>query len=324
MIKSYQEIINETLRKVMKQDPKVVLIGEDIGVYGGCFGVTKGLYDEFGKERVLDTPMSEQSFVGLSIGAAINGLKPIVEIMFMDFISLTIDQLLNHAGIFSYLSNGGISVPLVLRVPAGAGRGYGATHSKSLLAILMHIPGIKVVAPSNVNDAGVLLEESIYDKNPVIFVEHKLLYARREVVEENVPRVRLGQAKVIKDGKDVVIISFSKTVIDCLDSAKQLEREGISCLVIDLRTLKPIDMPTIKEAVGKIGKVLVVEEGFGECGVAAEVIAKINENCFYSLEAPPKRLTTLDLPIACCGEYESASIPSVEKIINSVKEILHE
>lgn len=324
MIKSYKEVINATLQTMMEKDPNIVLVGEDIGEYGGCFGVTSGLLEKFGAKRVIDSPMCEQSLVGLGIGAAMNGLKPIVEIMFMDFMSLAYDQLLNHAGIFSYLSNGEISVPLVIRVPAGGGKGYGATHSKTLTASLMQIPGIKIVAPSNAAEAGTLLEAAVKDQNPVIFIEHKLLYAIKAEVVKNPSPIKLGQAKVVREGADLVIISYSKTVLDCLEAAKQLADEGMSCTVIDLRTLKPLDIATVKEAVEKVGKVLVVEEGYSECGVAAEIITRINESCFYSLEAAPKRLAALDLPFSCCAEYESAIIPSVEKIISSAREILHE
>lgn len=324
MIKSYLQVINETLEDIMRRDPKVVLIGEDIGLYGGCFGATAGLYEKFGAKRVIDSPMSEQALVGMGIGAALNGLKPIIEIMFMDFMTLVYDQLFNNAGIFSYLSSGEIYVPLVIRVPAGAGRGYGATHSKTLTASFMQIPGIKIVASSNANEVGLLLTQAVEDKNPVIFIEHKLLYGMKEDIVDDPLPIELGKARIVREGKDMVIVSYSKTVSDCLAAAQQLEEQGVACTVIDLRTLKPLDMPTIKGAIDAIGKVLVVEEGFPTCGVAAEIIAKINENCFYSLEAPPKRLTALDVPIACCKEYESASIPSVETIINSVKEILRE
>lgn len=324
MIKSYREVINNTLQKMMENDSNIVLIGEDIGVYGGCFGVTSGLLEKFGAKRVIDSPMCEQSLIGLGIGAAINGLRPIVEIMFMDFMTLAYDQLLNHAGIFSYLSNGEISVPLVIRVPAGGGKGYGATHSKTLVASLMQIPGIKIVAPSNTTEVGVLLEEAVKDQNPVIFIEHKLLYGTKAEIAKDPPLLKLGQANLVREGTDLVLISYSKTVLDCLEAAKQLAEEGVSCAVIDLRTLKPLDMLTVKETVEKVGKVLVVEEGYGECGVAAEIITRINECCFYSLEAIPRRLTTLDLPFSCCQEYESAMMPSVEKIIISAREILNE
>ena len=323
MIKTYLETINETLDLLMSKDERVVLIGEVIGVYGGCFGVTRGLYEKYGGSRVIDTPMCEQSIVGVSIGAAMNGLKPITEIMFMDFVTLIYDQLMNHASIFSYLSNGEISVPLVIRVPAGGGRGYGATHSKTMTASLMQIPGIKIVAPARPSDAGLLLESAMKDSNPVIFIEHKLLYGTKEEIEkETVP---IGKAKVLKEGKDIVLISYSKSVFDCLEAAKKLEEEeGIQSTVIDLRTIKPLDIETIKQTVDQVGKVVVVEEGFGNCGVAAEIITEINENCFYSLTSAPRRVTSFDIPISCAFSYESAELPSVERIMQTVKEVMHE
>lgn len=324
MIKTYREVINDTLIKLMNNDPRIILIGEDIGVYGGCFGVTKGLIEKFGAKRVIDSPMCEQSLVGIGIGAAIYGLKPIIEIMFMDFMTLAYDQLFNHASIFSYLSNGNVCVPLVIRVPAGAGKGYGATHSKTLTASLMNIPGIKIFAPSNALDVAALLEEAVKDSNPVIFIEHKLLYEQRQETSKTSANEIVGKANIVKDGKDIVLISYSKTVFDCLEAANILEKEAISCQVIDLRYLKPLDIETIKDAVDKVGKVLIVEEGYGMCGIAAEIMAQINENCFYSLEAPPKRLTALDLPIPCCKEYESAIIPSVPQIVNTVRKMLNE
>lgn len=323
MIKSYLETINETLDSLMTADEQVVLIGEDIGEYGGCFGVTKGLYEKYGDSRVIDTPMSEQSIVGVSIGAAMNGLRPIAEIMFMDFVTLIFDQLMNHAGIFSYLSNGEISVPVVIRVPAGGGRGYGATHSKTMTASLMQIPGIKIVAPASPSDAGPLLEEALMDNNPVIYIEHKLLYGVKEEIPDK-QKVPIGKAKVLREGKDIVLISYSKTVFDCLEAAKKLEEEGIQSTVIDLRTIKPLDKETIKEAIDKVGKVVVVEEGFGNCGLAAEIITEINETCFYSLTAAPRRVTSYDIPIACAFSYESAELPSVERILQAVKEVMHE
>ena len=321
MIKSYGQMINETLDEEMEKDKSIFLIGEDIGVYGGCFGITKGLYEKY-KGRVIDSPMSEAAITGLGIGAAMNGLKPIIEIMFMDFMTLIYDQLFNHASIFSYLSNGEISVPLVIRVPAGAGRGYGTTHSKTLVSPLMHIPGIKIVAPSNPTDVKGLLKSSIKDKDPVIFIEHKLLYQeKQEIKEENIP---LGKAKIVKEGGDILVISYSKTLLDCLDVANNLDKEGVSVEVLDLRTIKPLDMDLIKKCVEKIGKVLIVEEGYSTCGVSSEIIAKINESWFYSLDAPIKRICTLDSPIPCSPDLEKEVIPSKEKIEKEIKKLINE
>ncbi|MFA5992280.1 MAG: alpha-ketoacid dehydrogenase subunit beta [Candidatus Pacearchaeota archaeon] len=327
MLKTYSQIINETLDEELKKDDSIFLIGEDIGVYGGAFGVTKGLFEKYGRQRIIDSPMSEQAITGLAVGAAINGLKPIVEIMFMDFVTLIYDQLMNHASIFNYLSDGKVSVPLVIRVPAGGGRGYGATHSKSLLGPLMHIPNIKIVAPSNAKEVRGLLRASILDKNPVIFVEHKLLYSLKEEIgeagelEDFIP---LGKANIVKTGKDLLIISFSKQVLDCVEVANKLEKEGISIEVLDLRTIKPLDVETIKKSVEKIGKVLIVEEGYSDCGVASEIISKINECCFYSLSCPIKRVCTTENPIPCSSKLERETLPNIDRIESAVRGILND
>jgi acetoin:2,6-dichlorophenolindophenol oxidoreductase subunit beta len=324
MIKSYVEVLKETLDQALATDSSVFLFGEDIGDYGGCFGVTRGLIEKYGPSRVIDSPMSEQAITGLGIGAAMNGLKPIIEIMFMDFITLAYDQLLNHAGIFSYLSNGEISVPLVLRVPAGGGRGYGATHSKSLFSPLMHIPGIKIVAPSSPKTVKGLLKAAINENSPVIFVEHKLLYQMKVDVSDSPDFIPLGKAEVLREGSDISLITFSKTVHDCLEVSVEQARKGISVEVIDLQSIKPLDMATIKKSIEKTGKVLIVEEGFATCGVAAEIIAKVNESCFYSLDAPIGRVTTLDVPLPCSPALENQIIPSSKKISKEIERILNE
>jgi len=324
MIKSYGQVIRDTLDEELSRDNSIFLIGEDIGTYGGCFGITKGLLDKYGHNRVIDSPMSEQAIVGLGIGAALNGLRPIVEIMFMDFVTLIYDQLFNHASIFNYLSNGKVNVPLVIRIPAGGGRGYGATHSKTLIAPLMNIPGIKIVAPSNAGEVRGLLKASIKDNNPVIFVEHKSLYNVKGDFEDLPDLIPLGKARIIKEGNDVVLISFSKTVNDCIKVAEELESEGVSCEVIDLRTIKPLDMDLIKKSVEKIGRVVIVEEGYSECGVASEIIARINDEFFNALKAPVKRVTSLNVPISCCPEYETVTIPSPEKIEEAILGVLDE
>jgi len=323
-MKSYGQMIREALDEVLNNDPTTLIIGEDIGIYGGAFGITKGLLEKYGPHRVVDSPMSEQAIVGFGIGAALNGLKPIVEIMFMDFMTLCYDQLFNHACIFNYLSNGRLPVPLVIRVAAGAGRGYGATHSKSLYAPLMHIPCIKIVAPSSPENVKGLLKASVQDKNPVIFVEHKLLYGVKGNVDMAQDYIPLGKAKIARKGDDVLIISYSKMVNDCLQVADKLDKEGISVEVIDLRTVKPIDIKLIKSSVEKIGRVVIVDEGYGECGVASEIVAKINEHCFYSLDAPIRRVCSLDVPIPCCPSFEKEVIPSCEKIESAVRGMVNE
>ena len=324
MIKSYRKIITETLDKALAKDNSIFLIGEDIGRYGGAFAVTKSLFEKYGPKRIIDSPMCEQTIVGFSIGSALNGLRPIVEIMFMDFVTLIYDQLFNHASIFSYISDGKLSVPLVIRVAAGGGRGYGATHSKTLIAPLMHIPGIKIVAPSNVRDAKGLLNSSIKDNNPVIYIEHKSLYETKEDTTDIEEYIPIGKAKVVKEGNNLTIITFSKTVNDCVQIADKLEDEDISIEVIDLRTIKPIDMDTIKQSIEKTKKVVIIEEGYSVCGVASELISKINETCFYSLDAPIKRVCSLDVPIPCCPAFENEIIPSLKRIESAIRDVLNE
>src|SRR3989338_6138146 len=324
MIKTYAQAIKDTLDEELMNDPNLFLFGEDIGVYGVCFGATKGLQEKYGNKRVIDSPMSEQAIAGLGIGAALNGLRPVIEIMFMDFITLIYDQILNHASIFSYLSNGEMKVPLVIRVPAGGGRGYGATHSKSLWSALMNIPGIKIIAPSNTREVSCLLRAAIKDNNPVIFVEHKSLYQIKDDVENAEDIIPIGKAKIVKEGNDLLLISFSKMVLDCLEVANKLENEGISIEVLDLRTVKPLDIETIKNSIDKIGKVIVVEEGFPQSGIAAEIIAQINEVCFYSLDGPIKRICTLEIPLPCSPKLENMAIPSKERIENEIRSMLNE
>jgi len=319
---SYADIIRSTLDSEMSKDKNIFLIGEDIGVYGGAFGITKGLLEKYGKKRVVDTPMSEQAITGLAIGSAMSGLKPILEIMFMDFMTLIYDQLFNHASIFNYLSCGKVPVPMVIRTAAGAGRGYGTTHSKTLVAPLMNIPGIKIVAPARIEDVGGLLRSSIMDPNPVVFVEHKGLYGKTGEKKEYEKTLPIGKASVVRQGSDVLLISFSKPVIDCITAADDMEIKGISVKVIDLRTVKPIDIELISNEMRDIGRVVVVEEGYGECGVASEIIAKINDNCFYSLDAPVQRVCTKNVPISCCPSYENVTIPSVERIKRAIRRVM--
>jgi len=323
MTKTYGQVIRETIDENMAKDKSIILIGEDIGFYGGGFGITKGLYEKYGPERVIDTPMSEQGFTGLGIGAAMNGLKPIVEIMFMDFMTLAYDQLMNHASVFSYQTNGSIKVPLVIRTPAGGGRGYGATHSKTLIGPLMHIPGIKILCPSSARNARGLLNAAIQDPDPVIFVEHKLLYSKKEELE--IPDlIPIGKAAIARKGKDALVITFGKSVDDSIAVADILEKEGVSVEIIDLLTIKPLDMELIGSSVERIGKVLIVEEGYSVCGVASEIIARINETSFYSLKAPIRRVCTLDIPIPCAIKAEAQMLPSAERIEKELRGLLNE
>ena len=322
----YREALCEALRDALKKDKKTFLIGLDIGEYGGAFAVTKGLLDEFGKDRVINAPISENSMVGVGVGAALTGMKPIVEIMFMDFVTLAMDQIVNHMAKLSYIYGGQVSIPMVIRTPAGAGRGYGASHSQSLESWFMHVPGLKVVAPSNAYDAKGLLAQSIIDKNPVMFIENKMLYGMKgEVPKENYT-VPIGKAEVKREGKDVTIVSYSRMVWTAMEAAGELAREGIEAEVIDLRTLAPMDFEAVSSSVSKTGKMVIVEEDCLTGGVGAEVAAKVCEDreVFEALESPIKRVACADVPIPCSSCLESWALPDKGKVVKAVKDILYE
>lgn len=323
---TYIEAIREALQEEMRRDSSVFLLGEDIGLYGGSFGVTKNLVNEFGKERVRNTPMSEAAITGAATGAALAGMRPVAELMFMDFISLVIDQLQNNAASFRYISNGQLKVPLVIRTPSGSGRGYGATHSKSLEAFLMNIPGLIIVTPSTPHDAKGLLKSAIREDNPVVFIEHKLLYGLKgEVPEKDLEKdyvVPIGKAEVKKKGKDVTIVAHLKMNHLALEAAEELEKTGVDAEVIDPRTLKPLDFDTIAASVKKTNKLMIVEEGFRTGGIGAEISAQISEKLIDYLDAPIIRLGGEDLPIPCCPSLEKNCIPTKELIINNVKKLM--
>ena len=282
----FSEAIREALSEEMRRDENVFLLGEDIGIYGGAFGVTKGLFEEFGSKRVRDTPMSESAITGVAAGAALGGARPVVEIMFMDFLTLALDQILNHMSKFRYMYNGQFKVPVVIRLPSGAGRGYGCTHSQTLESWLLNIPGIKIVVPSTPYDAKGLLKTAIRDDNPVVFIENKLLYGTKEKIPEEEYAIPFGKAIVRKKGTDVTIVTYSRMCILALEAANDLEKENIHAEIIDLRMLKPLDITTIVESVKKTGKVIIIEEGYKTGGVGAEITSQIITNAFDYLDAP--------------------------------------
>ena len=320
---STSEAIRAALRRALTEDGEVFLMGEDIGTYGGAFGVTRGLLDEFGRNRILETPISEAGFVGLATGAAMLGARPVVEIMFSDFLILAFDQLVNHAGKFHYMYGEQARVPMVIRTPSGAGRGYGPTHSQSLEAYLMHTPGLKVVCPSSAQDAYSLLLAAIADDNPVVFLESKLLYPAKGVVDSELA-VPLGKAAVLAEGTDVTVVTYSRMVHQALRAAHELADEGISMEVVDLRTLTPLDEETMIASVSKTGRVILVEEGTRSCGVTAELAARIFEKAFDLLDAPVKRLTFPDTPVPASMTLESASLPDAQKIMEAARQLLAE
>lgn len=320
----YGEAIHEALIEELKRDDNVILLGEDIAQYGGAFKITKGLVDQFGENRVINTPISEASFVGMAVGAAMNGLRPVVEIMFMDFITLAMDQIVNHAAKLSYIYGGQIKVPLVIRTPAGAGRGYGASHSQSLEAWFMHVPGLKVIAPSNAYDAKGLLKSAIRDNSPVIFVENKLLYSKKGMVPVEPYTIPIGCANITRQGKDCTIIFYSRMITIVEDAAADLQAEGIDVEIIDLRTLAPLDSKTILASVAKTGRVIIVEEDCKTMGVGAEISAQVVEYGFKTLCSSIKRIACADVPIPCCSSLEQLALPDKGKIIDAVKQIMDE
>ncbi|MDH7568741.1 MAG: alpha-ketoacid dehydrogenase subunit beta [Armatimonadota bacterium] len=315
----FTEALREALMEEMDRDPEVFLLGEDIGVYGGCFGVTRGLLERYGPDRVRDTPISEASVVGLAVGAAILGARPVVEVMFMDFVTLAMDQIVNHAAKFRYMYGEEVRVPMVLRCPAGAGRAYGATHSQTLEAWFLHVPGLKIVAPSTAADAKGLLKSAIRDDNPVIFVENKVLYQSRERIPEGEYTIPLGEARKVCEGDDVTIVAYSRMAREAEKAARVLSGEGIQCDVIDLRCLAPLDMPTVIQSVTKTGRVVLVEEGTRTGGVCAELAAQIFEQAWDSLDAPIQRVTAPDVPVPFSPDLEAAVIPSAADIAEAAR-----
>jgi len=314
--------INEALRQEMRRDPNVYVIGEDVGVFGGCFGVTAGLIDEFGPKRVVDTPITESAIVGNALGAAATGLRPVAEIMFMDFVGVTMDQIYNQAAKMRYMFGGKAKIPMVIRTACGAGGSAAAQHSQSLEAWFMHVPGLKVVAPSTAYDAKGLLISSIRDDNPVIFVEHKFIYDLEGEVPEDIYTIPLGKADVKRQGSDVTVIATMAMVHKALEAAEELSKEGISVEVVDPRTLQPLDNETIIESVKKTHKVVIVHEAVKFAGPGAEIAAMIAEDAFDYLDAPIKRVAAPFTPVPFSPVLEQEYIPSKEKIIAAIREVV--
>lgn len=319
---TFLEAIRETLQQQMRQDGRVFLIGEDIGVYGGSFGVTKGLVEEFGEERVRDTPISELGMTGVAVGAALTGLRPIVDFQFSDFIALALDQIVNQAAKIRYMYGGKGHVPLVIRTPGGSGTGAAAQHSQSLEAWLTHIPGLKVIQPSTAYDAKGLLAAAIMDPNPVIFYEHKLLYKRSDHVPEHPYHIPLGKAEVKRTGEDVTIVATGVMVSRALEAAETLGDEDISVEVIDPRTLVPLDEQAILMSVAKTGRLLIVHEAVKRSGYGAEMASMVAEKGFSYLKAPIIRLGGHPVPIPSNKQLERAAVPQKENIIEKVMELI--
>lgn len=320
---TFLQAVSDALREEMRLDEKVFLLGEDMGVYGGCFGVTRGFLEEFGPERVMDTPITENSFSNIAVGAAMAGYRPVVEYMFSDFILVAFDAIANQAAKQRFMLGGQVQIPVVFRTPAGSGTGAAAQHSQSLEALLCHIPGLKVVMPSTPYDAKGLLKAAIRENNPVAFFEHKLGYAVKGEVPEEPYTIPIGKADIKRHGKDVTIISYSYTIHKCLEAAKMLEKDGIDAEVLDLRTLCPLDKEAIVESVKKTGRVLITHEAVQKFGVGAEVASIIADSeAFYYLDRPIRRFGGEDIPIPYTPELERLAVPQADTIYAAVKDLM--
>ena len=316
----YREALNQALREEMQRDERVVLMGEDIGVFNGAFKVTQGLLDEFGEKRVRDTPISENTIVGMGVGAAMSGLRPVVELMTINFSLLAMDQIVNHAAHIHYMFGGQPRVPLVIRMPQGAGHQLGPTHSHSFEALYLHVPGLLVAVPSTPADAKGLLKAAIRDDNPVVFIEHEYLYGQRgDVPEDGEVVARFGEAAVRREGDDVTIVGMSRMALTAARAAEQLASEHeIEAEVIDPRTLRPLDLDTILQSVRKTNRCVIVEEGWPHGGVGANLAALVQEQAFDWLDAPVGRVTGADVPMPYSRPLEQIAYPHEPQVVEAV------
>jgi pyruvate/2-oxoglutarate/acetoin dehydrogenase E1 component len=319
---TYRDALNEALHEEMARDPSVFVIGEDVGQHGGPMQVVKGLWQKYGDWRVRDAPISEAGFVGLGVGAALTGLRPVIEIMYMDFAALALDQIVNQAAKARYMFGGKARVPLVIRTQGGGGRGNAAQHSQSLEMWYVHIPGLIVIQPSTPADAKGLLKTAIRSDNPIMFIEHKLLYNTKGLVPDDEYTIPLGVADVKRAGHDVTIAAHSRMVLFALDAAEQLAAQNIDAEVIDPRTLKPLDLDRIVESVRKTHHLVVVSEGVRTGGFASELAAQIQDAAFDWLDAPVARVTTEDVPIPYNERLELEALPTEQDIVRAVKDVL--
>ena len=317
---TYREALREGMRTALANDERVFLMGEDVGQYGGCFAVSLGLLEEFGAERVRDTPLSESAFVGAGVGAAMAGQRPIGEIMTANFSLLALDQILNNAATLSHMSGGQFNVPLVIRMTTGAGRQLAAQHSHSLEAWYAHIPGLRVVTPATVADAAGMLLTALEDPDPVLIFEHAGLFTLPGELPDGPTPVDLDTAMLMRAGGDVTVVTHGAGVHTCLEAAESLA-DTADLEVIDLRTLRPLDEVTVLESVGRTGRLVVVEEGWRSGGIGAELAARVAEHAFWDLDAPVERVATAEVPIPYAKHLETAALPSVENVIEAVRRV---
>ena len=318
---TYREAMRSAIREAMERDPRVFLMGEDVGAYGGCFAVSAGLLADFGPERIRDTPLSESAFVGAGIGAAMNGMRPIVEIMTVNFSLLALDQIMNNAATLLHMSGGQFNVPLVIRMTTGGGRQLAAQHSHSLEGWYAHIPGIKVLTPGTLEDARGMLWTALQDPDPVLIFENALLYNMQGELADDAGPVEISHAKVLREGSDVSLIAYGGSIPKALEAAEELARDGVNPEVVDLRTLRPLDDGTIFGSVRKTHRAVIVDEGWRSGSISAEIMARAVEQCFYDLDAPIARVCTAEVPLPYAKHLEDAALPQVASIVSAVRQV---
>lgn len=321
---TYREAVREGIRNAMQKDDRVFLMGEDVGRYGGCFAVSKGLLEEFGKERIIDTPLCESAFTGAGIGAAMNGMRPIVEIMTVNFSLLALDQIMNNAATLLHMSGGQFNVPLVIRMSTGGGKQLAAQHSHSLEGWYAHIPGLKVLTPATVQDAYSMIELALNDPDPVLIFENSLLYNSQGTLDTNAKPLPIKKAVVKRPGKDLTILAYGINLFKALDAAEILEKEEIDAEVIDLRSLRPLDDETIMNSVKKTHRVMIVDEGWRSGSISAEIMARINEQAFFELDAPMGRVCSAEVPFPYAKHLEDAALPQPITIAAMARQIMEE
>ncbi|MBW7837512.1 MAG: alpha-ketoacid dehydrogenase subunit beta [Sphingomonadales bacterium] len=319
---TYREACRQAIREALAGDPKTFIMGEDVGLYGGCYAVTKGLLEEFGPMRVRDTPLAESAFVGAGIGAALAGMRPIVEIMTCNFSLLALDQILNNAATISHMSGGQFAVPLVIRMATGAGRQLAAQHSHSLEGWYAHIPGLKVLAPATVEDARYMLKAALNDPNPVLIFEHIVLYNAEGELDPSVTAVDISTAKVRRPGRAVTILAYGNSLPKALQAADELARDGIDAEVIDLRVLRPLDNATIFQSVTKTRRCVIVDEGWKSGSISAEIAARLSEDLFFELDAPIRRICSREAPIPYAAHLEAAALPQMPHIVDAARRLV--
>jgi pyruvate dehydrogenase E1 component beta subunit len=319
---TYREAMRAALRDAMQRDERVFLMGEDVGRYGGCFGVSMGLLDEFGPERIRDTPLSENGFVGAGIGAALGGMRPIVEVMTINFSLLALDQIVNNAATLLHMSGGQFNVPLVIRMTTGAGRQLAAQHSHSFEAWYAHVPGLRAVAPATVADARGMLWTALCDPDPVIIFEHGSLYNSEGALDADAGPTDLDRASLRRAGDDVTLVAYGGTLAKALAAAEELSGLGLSAEVIDLRSLRPLDTETLVASVARTHHAVVVDEGWRTAGLSAEIAARLSEDAFYELDAPVARVCTVEVPIPYAKHLEDAALPQVDRIVAAARSVV--